>query len=167
MIPFNVQRQNKGREPTRFGIVTKYLKKLQRRVLMDNQSLKKYAQDDDVLFCVFYMESHRSYTADRHRIMAHPNSLEIMKKENVIEQWRTVNWPCVYCKKTIRAEIGKIDKKNLTCEKCYNYYLKGRRKDDKKMINAAVEFTDLCRRIILENHKKTMSVLRSNAKSSS
>lgn len=164
MKPVKIIYQNRGKAPTRHGILIKDLRPIYIKILERNKYLKNISRSEDSIKCIFALEIHRSRKSRNTRAFINPKTKTVDKYDVIYDQLTTIDWNCSYCNADIKSKVGEINNKNLTCTKCFNYYLKGSDRDRRKMVDSAIEFTDYCKELYLARRKKIIRAIKQNAK---
>jgi hypothetical protein len=96
------------------------------------------------------------------RPFINPESKEVSTYSNVINQYKIFDWSCAYCKTPIKSRIDNYKASNFTCQKCFNYYIKDSQTYNQRIVDASVEFTTFCKRLMLDNQKKFIKYIKKN-----
>jgi len=166
MTKFTIKRQNRGKTPTRYGIVTKGLAPRYKRVLDNNPVIKKYANDDLFLTVIFEMEDAVIKQSHLKKPYLHPETNQISTYKEVKETYAFHDWHCAYCKTPIKSRIDNYKASNFTCDRCFRYYLKSSEIIDQRVVESSVAFTQQCKKKMLENQKTIIKHIKQNEKSS-
>lgn len=167
MAKIVIKRQNKGKTPTKHGIVLTCLAPRYQRILKENPIIKKYADDDRFLQAIFRIEDKRISVSHTTRPSIQPESKEVQQYNAVKDSYRVFDWHCAYCTTPIKSRIDTFVPSNFTCEKCFKYYLKGSEIIDQRVIESSLAFTETCKRMMIDNQKSFLKYIRKNEKSSS
>jgi hypothetical protein len=159
-----IRRQNAGKTPTKYGIVTKGLKPRYKKVLNENPVIKKYSDDDRFIQAIFRIEDEKIRLSHLQRPFVHPVSKEIYTFECIKDSYKIFNWECAYCKIPIQSRIDRFSPDNFTCEKCYKYYIKDSKKINQRIIESSLSFTEKCKRMMIDNQKSFLKYLKKNEK---
>lgn len=159
-----IRRQNVGKTPTKYGIVTKGLKPRYKKILNDNLVIKKYSDDDRFIRAIFKIEDEKIRISHLQRPFVHPVSKEIHPFESIKDSYRIFNWECAYCKTPIESRMDRFSPDNFTCKKCYTYYIKDSKKINQRIIESSLSFTENCKRMMIDNQKSFIKYLRKNEK---
>ena len=158
----DIKRKNVCKTPTRFNIVLKGLPPRYQRILKENLMIKKYSTDDRFINALFSMEDKLVRISHLTKPYIHPVTREVMNRSSVLDSYNEYDWHCAYCKSPIKSRIDNFDSSNFTCSKCFNYYLKGSKKIDQRIIDSSLEFTDHCKKLFKENQKMFIKYVKRN-----
>ena len=156
-----IKRQNRGKAPTKWGILLKGLPPRYRKILSNNLIFKRH-YDDRFILSIFKMEDANIKVSYLKRPFINPESKEVSTYTNVINQYKIFDWSCAYCKTPIKSRIDNYKASNFTCTKCFNYYIKDSQTYNQRIVDASVEFTTFCKRLMLDNQKKFIKYIKKN-----
>lgn len=157
-----IKRQNRGKSPTKWGILLKGLPPRYRKILSNNQIFRRYSNDDRFILSIFKMEDANIKVSYLKRPFINPESKEVSTYASVIDQYKIFDWTCAYCKTPIKSRIDNYKASNFTCTKCFNYYIKDSQTYNQRIVDASVEFTTFCKRLMLDNQKKFIKYIKKN-----
>lgn len=166
MVKFTIKRQNRGKTPTKYGIVTKGLAPRYKKVLDENPVIKKYSTDDTFITAIFMMEDDKIRISHLNKPYLHPETNQISTYKEVKETYAYFDWHCAYCKTPIKSRIDNYKASNFTCPRCFKYYLKSSEIIDQRVVESSLAFTQECKRKMLENQKTIIKHIKQNEKSS-
>lgn len=164
MAKFEIRRQNQGRTPTKWGIVTKNMPPKYKKVLTENPIIRFYSDDDRFLSIIFRLEDRIISKSHSKRPFIDVESKEVKPYEEVKDSYLIFDWHCAYCKKPIKSRIDQITPQNFTCEKCFNYYIKDSSKISQRIIDSSFAFTENCKSKMIDNQKSFIKYIRKNDK---
>jgi len=157
-----LKRQNRGKAPTKWGILLRGLAPRYKKILANNPIFKKYSNDDRFILSVFSIEDSNIKVSHLQRPFINPESKEVSTFANVINQYKVFNWNCAYCRTPIKSRIDNYKASNFTCTKCFNYYIKDTKTYNQRIVDSSVEFTTYCRKLMIENQKKFIKYIKKN-----
>lgn len=157
-----LKRQNRGKAPTKWGILLRGLAPRYRKILANNLIFKKYSNDDRFILSVFSMEDSNIKVSHLQRPFINPESKEVSTFANVINQYKIFDWNCAYCRTPIKSRIDNYKASNFTCTKCFNYYIKDTKTYNQRIVDSSVDFTTYCRKLMIENQKKFIKYIKKN-----
>ncbi len=162
-----IKRQNKGRAKTRFGILLSSLPPRYQRILLKNEVIKKNADDDQFLNCLFQMEEARINISYNQRPFVNLETREISTYSNVKDSYKILDWDCAFCKAPIKSRVDKFNSENFCCKKCYTYYIKDNKKVSQLVIDSMVKFGDHYKKLLRETQQKFIKYIKKNEKRNS
>lgn len=147
----------------RFGILYSTLSRAQRRLLMDYPILRERCQSDQFVQILF--EQH-SYTFRSHNVF---NKLfydwstgEVVQKEELHENYQTIDWVCAISGMPIRAKMGEFNLENFVHPK-YHDVLKAPMVDS-RILKSSVEFRKKCKELLLNQQQEFLKMAKKNSK---
>jgi len=145
----------------RYGIVLKNLDKAQRRLLVFNRVLSSKADDDQYMQILFDIYgAHKN--SEKLKFYYDRTTDEIVKKDELIDSYTTVDWTCALSGKPIKAKFMCFDMENFLDEE-YMDALKAPMVDS-RILKSTIEFKKYCQNILLEQQKAFMNYSKRNAK---
>lgn len=157
-----IKRQNKGKTPTKWGIRLKGLAPRYQKILQKNPIFRKYSDDDRFILSIFKMEDANIKVSYNQRPFVNPETKEVSNYATIIDQYLIFDWKCAYCKTPIKSRIDNYKASNFTCKKCFDYYIKDSKTYNQRIVDASVEFTTHCKKLMIENQKKFIKYIKKN-----
>lgn len=147
----------------RFGIRLSTLSRAQRRLLNDFPLLRDRCKNDQFVQILF--EQH-SYTFKSHNVF---NKLfydwstgEIIHKEELLDNYQTIDWVCAISGKPIRARMDNFSLENFVHPE-YHDVLKAPMVDS-RILKSSVEFRKKCKELLLQQQKEFLKLAKKNSK---
>lgn len=159
-----IKRQNKGRTPTKWGISLKGMAPRYQKILKENKIFRLYSDDTRFILSIFKIEDQNIKVSHKKRPFINPDTKEVSPYSNVVNDYKIINWECAYCKTPIKSKIDNYKAHNFTCKKCFDYYIKDTKVYNSRIVEASLEFTTHCRRLMLDNQKKFVKYIKRNEK---
>ena len=160
----NIKRQNKGRTPTKWGISLKGMAPRYQKILKENKIFRLYSDDTRFILSIFKIEDSNIKVSHNKRPFINPETKGVSPYSNVVNDYKIINWECAYCKTPIKSKIDNYKADNFTCKKCFDYYIKDTKIYNSRIVEASLEFTTHCRRLMLDNQKKFIKYIKRNEK---
>jgi len=160
----SIKRQNKGRTPTKWGISLKGMAPRYQKILKENKIFRLYSDDTRFILSIFKIEDQNIKVSYNKRPFINPETKEVSPYSNVVNDYKIINWECAYCKTPIKSKIDNYKADNFTCKKCFDYYIKDTKIYNSRIVEASLEFTTYCRRLMLDNQKKFVKYIKRNEK---
>ena len=160
----SIKRQNKGRTPTKWGISLKGMAPRYQKILKENKIFRLYSDDTRFILSIFKIEDSNIMVSHNKRPFINPETKGVSSYSNVVNDYKIINWECAYCKTPIKSKIDNYKASNFTCTKCFNYYIKDTKIYNNRIVEASLEFTTYCRRLMLDNQKKFVKYIKRNEK---
>ena len=157
----NIIRVNTPQPANRYGIVLKNLDKAQRRLLVFNRVLAGKADNDQYMQILFDIYgSHKN--SEKLKFYYDRTTNEIVKKDELIDSYTTVDWKCALSGKPIKAQFMCFDMANFLDEE-YMDALKAPMVDS-RILKSTIEFKKYCQKILEDQQKAFMNYSKRNAK---
>ena len=148
MPKYNIQRQNKGKRKTRFGIILDLLSPRHQQHLLKNELLKEHSNDDNFLTIAFKIEDEFLNNIQYSKLFLDPHSEEVINAVQLRKNLKLVKWSCAYCRDEIHSLMDDYTAENFTCEKCYDKYLKNSKWIPELVLENSLAFTSHCKKIL-------------------
>lgn len=159
-----IKRQNRGKRKTRFNIILDLLSHRHRELLLENNQIKEYSDDDQYLKILFKVRDYEvnNNHFDRERI--DPRTGEILSLVELNESLKVVNWNCCYCNVDIESTMNNFKPKNFVCDDCHDKYIKDVRWVSNIVYENALKFTKHCKNLLRKDQEKFIKYVKRNSK---
>jgi hypothetical protein len=155
-----IRRSNRGKNPTRHGIVLKGLKPTYKEVLKKYEFIKDHCGDDNFINLLFSLIDRENIHKNKSKYFIDPTDGEVKDRRLLQEEIKIVPWKCSYCECKIKSKMDDFSTKNFTCKKCYKAYVKDEKKISQLVLENSVEFTEFCKKLINRDRKTFLKYIK-------
>jgi len=159
MIKF--ERKVKNCKDTRFGIYFGNHPPRYKKIFVENNILKKFKDQDQLLSCILLMEDRLTKVIYTKKPTINIYTNEIQEAFEVRHQYKFLDWECAYCKDSIKTKINNYKIENFVCVKCFEYYFKNNEKFISQIIiDSTLKFTDYYKGLLIKNQKQFLKYIK-------
>lgn len=154
-----------GPYPTnRFGIRFTTLSKSQKRLLIENPLLKERCKSDAFALILFEQNSYSvSRLSSTNKLFYDWSTGEIIQKEDLIENYNTIDWICALSGNPIKAKMSDFSLENFV-HPDYHDALKAPMVDS-RILKSSVEFRKKCKELLLNQQQEFLNLVKKGKKS--
>lgn len=160
MIEF--ERRGRGHAKTKYGLFMGNMPPRWQRIITENPIIKTFSDNDRILSCILLMEDAKVKVSHLSKTYINLETREISNFRAIKDQYKYLDWKCAFCKTPIKVLIHNYEPNNFTCDKCFNYYLKGSKTISQMVIDSSIAFTDKYKSMLREDQKKFIKYINKN-----
>lgn len=143
----------------RHGIVFSTLSRAQKRLLIENPLIKDRCKSDQFVQIAFEQDSYRmrSHNVDN-KLFYDWSTGEVLQKQEVLENYSTIEWKCALSGMSIRAKMGDFSLENFVHPKFHDA-LKAPMVDS-RILKSSVEFRKKCKELLLNQQQEFLRLVK-------
>lgn len=158
-----ITRQNRGRKPTRHGIVLDSLAPRHRETLLENYHIKDDCNDDRFLQIIFKMKDDEVNNIKNKKLYINPKTLDVNDFVTLKRNFQLIDWKCAECNKKIKSNIRKFTPENFVCSNCAKH-IRNKKYLPDTIIESSYKFMMYCKDLIKKDQKRFIQYIKRNEK---
>jgi hypothetical protein len=158
-----IVRTNEPFPSNRFGIILKYLSRLQRRFLAEHPILRERAQDDQFIQILLELTNNSINPFKfKDRLYYDWSNGVIVEKETLSNNYNTIEWVCAISGKPITCQTNNFSLENFV-HVDYHDVLKSPLVDS-RILKSSVEFRKYVKKLLLNEQQELLRLAKKNSK---
>ena len=147
----------------RFGIILKYLSRLQRRFLADHPILRERVQDDQFAQIILELANHTVQPFKfKDRMYYDWSTGSVVEKEVLMDNYNSIPWVCAISGKPITSRTDDFSLENFVHPE-YHDVLKAPMVDS-RILKSSVEFRKYVKKLLLNEQQELLKLAKKNSK---
>ena len=156
-----IQKSNNPKQAHRYGIKLDGLPRSIRQFLIENRSLNEWANDVQFLEQIIRIESNNlklKNSTKRNKLYFDCTTETPVPMDDLVESYDTVEWTCAISMKPIQSKFNNFSLENFIHPE-YLDVLEAPMVDS-RILKSSVEFRKYCKKLLLEEQKEFMRVIK-------
>jgi hypothetical protein len=147
----------------RFGIILKYLSRLQRRFLAEHPILRERAKDDQFVQILLELTNYSVQPfKSKDRLYYDWSTGSIVEKEELINNYNSIPWVCAISGKPITCRTDDFSIENFVHSE-YHDVLKAPMVDS-RILKSSVEFRKYVKKLLMNEQQELLRLAKKNSK---
>jgi len=170
-MAFPIIIRRKGPNKRRWGIMLKYLKPHQIKILFDFPLLRDGVKESDQFVHILYnmLELERKFKISNENSKVYYNKYKDMLTDynQIQKDYNSVDWKCAICLTEIESEMANFSVENFLCKTCNEthggYNIKdSERVVDGRIVQSSIYFRKYCQKILKKEKRKFIHTINGN-----
>lgn len=141
------------------GIAFKGLRKSHKRLLLDHQNLRKYADKPGVMAALFAIHKPTN-KGIKEKLFLDRRDNSLKKIDGIVRSYSTVDWKCAFSGRPIKSRMTDFSPRNFVHP---DYWDTIGDTINENIIRSSILFRQKCEELLLNQQKELMQIFKSNA----
>jgi len=117
------------------------------KLLKNNNFMKKFTNNEQVLRIIFYMTDMENQNKNHRKYWYNPHTKDVTLYKEFLKDSKYLEWKCAFCETPIRSSVEDFSPTNFCCDKC-GEGIEKKEMIDKLIVQSSLKFTKHCKKIL-------------------